>query len=153
MVPVTAGIMRNLWWPKGVAEYLTLQKIADLGVKKDASFERDSTFRSKAERRFERQLEKEESNEEALEMESLSQMVSEQPDEPAPIVELDLLSVSTPGHVAGINLLTCDSRHKQQLSLIVYCQQISISTAPLSPQHREFLRPYLPPHLSPRLRL
>ncbi|KAJ5047287.1 uncharacterized protein L3040_003120 [Drepanopeziza brunnea f. sp. 'multigermtubi'] len=93
VIQVPPGVMRNIWFPKKMAEYLTLQKIKELGVKKDAVVERDSTFRSNAERKLERQLEKEQSNDgEGEESEPLSQTISEQEDGPAPIVELELLN-------------------------------------------------------------
>lgn len=73
-----------------MAEYLTAQKIAELGVKKDSGLERDSTFRTNAERKLERQQEKEQTERKP---EHLPTMAFEQPDEPAPHVELELLSV------------------------------------------------------------
>ncbi|EKD15762.1 fructose-bisphosphate aldolase [Drepanopeziza brunnea f. sp. 'multigermtubi' MB_m1] len=106
VIQVPPGVMRNIWFPKKMAEYLTLQKIKELGVKKDAVVERDSTFRSNAERKLERQLEKEQSNDgEGEESEPLSQTISEQEDGPAPIVELELLNVRFFGVVAAKKLL------------------------------------------------
>ncbi|PBP28391.1 Fructose-bisphosphate aldolase [Diplocarpon rosae] len=92
VIPVTAGVMRNIWFPKKMAEYLTLQRIAELGIKKDSGLERDSAFRSNAERRLEKQKEKEKEQEDASE--PLPQMEAEQPEEPAPQIELELPSPS-----------------------------------------------------------
>ncbi len=74
-----------------MAEYLTAQKIAELGVKRDSGLERDSTFRTNAERKLERQQEKEQGEQTP---EPLPTKAFEQPDEPAPQVEVELLSVS-----------------------------------------------------------
>ena len=59
IVPVTAGVMRNIWYPKRMAEYLTAVKLQELGVKKDFALERDSSFRSNTERRLDKAYEKE----------------------------------------------------------------------------------------------
>ena len=59
IVPVTAGVMRNIWYPKRMAEYLTAVKLQELGVKKDFVLERDSSFRSNTERRLDKAYEKE----------------------------------------------------------------------------------------------
>ncbi|CAL3964157.1 unnamed protein product [Diplocarpon coronariae] len=90
VIPVTAGVMRNIWFPKKMAEYLTLQRIAELGIKNHSGLERDSAFRSNAERKLEKQKEREQNDA----PEPLLDMEIEPPEEPAPQVELELLSPS-----------------------------------------------------------
>ena len=90
VIPVTAGMMRNIWYPKNLADYLTDDKLQQLGVKKDTVIERDSTFRSNTERKLEREKEKFERNAAAE-----SVMTAFEP-EPAIQMQLDLLSVRLP---------------------------------------------------------
>ena len=90
VIPVTAGMMRNIWYPKKMAEYLTEDRLQQLGVKKDTAIERDSTFRSNTERRLEKEKER---FERSAAVESV--MASIQP-EPAIPMQLDLLSVRLP---------------------------------------------------------
>ncbi|KAL2067317.1 hypothetical protein VTL71DRAFT_1741 [Oculimacula yallundae] len=90
VIPVTSGVMRNIWYPKKMAEYLTLSKIQELGVKKDSITERDSTFQSRAVRKLEKKLEKEKLEE--PEEEPLARMAELKPVEPIAQFELDLLS-------------------------------------------------------------
>jgi hypothetical protein len=96
VVPVTAGVMRNIWYPKRMAEYLTAAKLQELGVKRDAVLERDSSFRSKTERRFEKELEREHEREQEGGQEKVGTVAeaiqSTYQEQIAPI-ELELLSV------------------------------------------------------------
>jgi hypothetical protein len=48
-------MMRNEWFPRKVAEYVTMDKLLELGVKKDTPLERDSTFMSSVARRAEKE--------------------------------------------------------------------------------------------------
>jgi Ribosomal protein L9, N-terminal domain len=91
VIPVTAGMMRNIWYPKKMAEYLTEDKLQQLGVKKDTAIERDSTFRSNTERKLDKENEKYERAAAAAE----SAMTSLEPESSIPM-ELDLLSVRLP---------------------------------------------------------
>ncbi|KAH6719111.1 hypothetical protein BKA61DRAFT_473565 [Leptodontidium sp. MPI-SDFR-AT-0119] len=90
VIPVTSGVMRNIWYPKKMAEYLTIAKLQELGVKKDAILERDSTFQSNAARKLEKKQEKQ--KQEHPEEEPLVRMADAQPSEPVPQFELDMLS-------------------------------------------------------------
>lgn len=92
VIPVTAGMMRNIWYPKKMAEYLTTDKLQQLGVKKDTTIERDSTFRSNTDRKFDKERERFERTAAAA---AESAMTSLKP-EPAVPMELDLLSVRPP---------------------------------------------------------
>jgi hypothetical protein len=99
VVPVTAGVMRNIWYPKRMAEYLTAVKLQELGVKKDFVLERDSSFRSNTARRldkaYEKELEKEQENRQEKQLEK-TEAVAEaiQPTyERVTPIELELLSV------------------------------------------------------------
>jgi ribosomal protein L9 len=100
VIPVTAGVMRNIWFPKGMAQYVTASNLQALGVKKDAPLERDSTFRSTTEKKLERQVEEEEPEQvvdEAQEEEFRPAPIVPAPSiiqaEPrAPQIELDLMS-------------------------------------------------------------
>jgi hypothetical protein len=56
-------MMRNEWFPRRVAEYVTKDKLGELGVKKDAALERDSTFMSSVARKAERERLKREKEE------------------------------------------------------------------------------------------
>ena len=96
VIPVTAGMMRNIWYPKGMAEYLTADKQRQLGVKKETSLERDSTFRTNAERKLEKQREKAEREAAAAAVESAMAAIEPEPAEVATPIELDLLSVRLP---------------------------------------------------------
>jgi Ribosomal protein L9, N-terminal domain len=49
-VPVTRGIMRNLWFPNKMAEYVTLSKLHEL-KKENIVPERDPEFPSRRERK------------------------------------------------------------------------------------------------------
>ncbi|KAH7330205.1 hypothetical protein BKA65DRAFT_480363 [Rhexocercosporidium sp. MPI-PUGE-AT-0058] len=89
VIPVTSGVMRNIWYPKKMAEYLTIAKLQELGVKKDAMLERDSTFQTNAVRKKEKQQEKQKQEQPE---EPLVRMADAQPSEPIPQFELDLLS-------------------------------------------------------------
>ncbi|KAG4435676.1 hypothetical protein IFR05_008842 [Cadophora sp. M221] len=89
VIPVTSGVMRNIWYPKKMAEYLTIAKLQELGVKKDAILERDSTFQTNAARKLEKNTEKQ--RQERPE-EPLVRMADAQPTEPVPQFELDMLS-------------------------------------------------------------
>jgi hypothetical protein len=91
VIPVTAGMMRNIWYPKKMAEYVTNDKLQQLGVKKDMTIERDSTFRSNMERKLDKEKEKYERTVAAEE----SAMASLEPESSIP-VELGLLSVRLP---------------------------------------------------------
>lgn len=93
MIPVTSGMMRNIWYPKKMAEYLTLTKLRELGVKKDSTVERDSAFRSNAERKLEKLQEKEKAEEVP---EIVQRPAFEEASEPAPHVELEFFSVRYP---------------------------------------------------------
>jgi len=73
-----------------MAEYLTDDKLQQLGVKKDTAIERDSTFRSNTERRLEKEKEKFERHIAAEAM-----MASIEP-ESTIAMELDLLGVRLP---------------------------------------------------------
>ncbi|KAK0104598.1 hypothetical protein ONS95_004884 [Cadophora gregata] len=89
VIPVTSGVMRNIWYPKKMAEYLTMEKLQNLGLKKDSVVERDSTFQTRAVRKLEKKQEKQ--TQERPE-EPIVRMTEEQPSEPIPQFELDLLS-------------------------------------------------------------
>ncbi|KAE9376718.1 hypothetical protein N431DRAFT_462533 [Stipitochalara longipes BDJ] len=86
VIPVTAGMMRNIWYPKKMAEYLTGDKLQQLGMKNDTSIERDSTFRSNTERKFDKEKERLERN-----VATESVMASIEPESTTPM-QLDLLS-------------------------------------------------------------
>jgi len=58
IIPVTAGLMRNAWFPRRMAEYMTTAKLAALG-KKDIEVTRDSAFGSKEYNQRERERERE----------------------------------------------------------------------------------------------
>lgn len=90
VIPVTAGMMRNIWYPKKMAEYLTDDKLQQLGVKKDTAIERDSTFRSNTERKLEKEKEK---FERSVAADSVMASIESEPTIP---VQLDLLSVRLP---------------------------------------------------------
>jgi hypothetical protein len=113
IVPVTAGVMRNIWYPKRMAEYLTAVKLQELGVKKDLVLERDSSFRSNTERRLNKAYEKEVEKEQEQQRQQEQQQEQQQKKqlektevvaeaipstyERATPIELELLSVrSTP---------------------------------------------------------
>jgi len=70
-----------------------MEKLQELGVKKDSVVERDSTFQTNAVRKLEKKQEKQ--KQERPE-EPLVRMTEEQPSEPVPQFELDLLSVGNP---------------------------------------------------------
>jgi CO dehydrogenase/acetyl-CoA synthase beta subunit len=103
IVPVTAGVMRNIWYPKKMAEYLTAVKLQELGVKKDLVLERDSSFRSNTERRLNKAYEKEVEKEQEQEQEQQQEKQLEKPEvvaeaspstyERATPIELELPSV------------------------------------------------------------
>jgi len=99
IVPVTAGVMRNIWYPKRMAEYLTAVKLQELGVKKDFVLERDSSFRSNTERRlgkaYEKELEKEleKQLEKQLEKTEVVAEATQSTHERVTPIELELLSV------------------------------------------------------------
>lgn len=88
---MTSGVMRNIWYPKKMAEYLTMEKLKELGVTKDSVVERDSTFQTNAVRKLEKKQEKQK-QEQLEEPEPLVRMTEEQPSEPVPQFELDLLT-------------------------------------------------------------
>ena len=99
IVPVTAGVMRNIWYPKRMAEYLTAVKLQELGVKKDFVLERDSSFRSNTERRldkaYEKELEKEQEKQQEKQLEkteAVPEAIQSTYERVTPI-ELELLSV------------------------------------------------------------
>ena len=92
VIPVTAGMMRNIWYPKKMAEYLTDDKLQQLGVKRDTTLERDSTFRTNTERKIDKERERFD-RQAAVAAESL--MASIEPEAAMPM-ELDLLSVRLP---------------------------------------------------------
>lgn len=98
VIPVTTGVMRNIWYPKKMAQYVTAAKLQALGVKKDAPLERDSTFRSTTEKKLKRQEEEpEEVVGEMQEQEFRPALIVPAPSivqaEPrAPQIELDLMS-------------------------------------------------------------
>lgn len=98
VIPVTSGVMRNIWHPKQMAEYLTATKAEDLGIKKDTPVEREYTFKSNEERKAIKQ-------EERVAREILSEEKSvgiwepasfSQAQDPVPQIELGLLTVSNP---------------------------------------------------------
>jgi hypothetical protein len=93
VIPVTAGMMRNIWYPKKMAEYLTTDKLQQLGVKKDTAVERDSTFKSNTERKLDKENEKFERKVAAAAAESTTASMEQEPEIP---IELDLLSVRLP---------------------------------------------------------
>ncbi|CZS90536.1 hypothetical protein WAI453_004130 [Rhynchosporium graminicola] len=100
VIPVTSGVMRNIWYPKQMAEYLTLAKVQELGVKKDTIAERDSTFQTNAMRKLEKKQERE--KQDAPDEGLLPRVVEAKPMEPMePMAqfELDLL---TPGQATSI---------------------------------------------------
>lgn len=49
-MPVAPGVMRNIWFPKKMAEYVTSAKLQTL-QKEDISLERDPTFGTNHERK------------------------------------------------------------------------------------------------------
>jgi hypothetical protein len=87
-------MMRNIWFPKKMAEYLTADKLQELGVKKDATVERDPTFRSNMERKLEKQMLREEQEEQAqlLAQEAAASSI-ESERVIMPHVDIDLISV------------------------------------------------------------
>lgn len=101
VIPVTAGVMRNIWYPKKMAQYVTAAKLEQLGVTKDAPLERDSTFRSTTEKKLEKQTEEPEEAVEEIEEEEeefrpapivpAPSIIQAEPR--APQIELDLMSV------------------------------------------------------------
>jgi hypothetical protein len=84
--------MRNIWYPKGMAEYVTAAKLHEMGVKKDSALERDSTFRSNTEKKIERQSEVPEKEEEFIPPAPLIPSFSQY--EPEPQMQVELMSVS-----------------------------------------------------------
>ncbi|KUJ07979.1 uncharacterized protein LY89DRAFT_691294 [Mollisia scopiformis] len=95
VIGVTAGVMRNIWYPKGMAEYVTAAKQEELGVKKDSGLERDSTFRSNTEIKVERQSDMPEVKEEEVlrpppPIPSLVEEVYREPQTPQ--IQLELMS-------------------------------------------------------------
>ena len=101
-MPVTTGTMRNIWYPKHIAEYLTPDKLQALGATKDVTVERDSTFKTNEERRLDKERQRDareqvaEAGAEAeREAERASALRALQSDAVVPI-ELDLLTVSFP---------------------------------------------------------
>jgi Ribosomal protein L9, N-terminal domain len=93
VIPVTRGMMRNIWYPKKMAEYLTTAKLQQLGVKKDTAVERDSTFRSNTERKLDKEKEKRERKIASAAAEAEVFAVEQEPVLP---IELELLSVRLP---------------------------------------------------------
>ncbi len=92
VIPVTAGMMRNIWYPKRMAEYLTIDKVQQLGVKKDTTVERDSTFKSNMERKLEKEKEQLERKAAAAAESAMATMEKQSPI----TIELELLSVGHP---------------------------------------------------------
>src|SRR5947208_9920827 len=43
IIPLPRGLMRNLWYPRGKAEYMTRSQLKELDLK-DSTIERDVTF-------------------------------------------------------------------------------------------------------------
>jgi len=91
--------MRNIWYPKQMAEYLTAPKVEELRLRKDMPVEREYTFKSKVARKAERQIQY---KEQEGKVEALSQLeleyelnveIQEEQREPVPQIELDLLAV------------------------------------------------------------
>ena len=80
-------MMRNIWYPKKMAEYVTAAKQEELGVKKDALFERDSTFGTREQRKLERKQDK---RPEKKSSDGFTRGMIEEAPEP---IELELLSV------------------------------------------------------------
>ncbi len=80
-------MMRNIWYPKKMAEYVTAAKQEELGVKKDAVLERDSTFGTRKQRKLERKQDK---RPEKKSSDCFRPVVIEEAPEP---IELELLSV------------------------------------------------------------
>ncbi len=78
-----------------MAQYVTAARLQELGVKKDAMLERDSTFRSSVERKIERQSEVQEKEEEVVVVlhpaAFTPSLVQEEPREPQ--IQLELISV------------------------------------------------------------
>lgn len=93
VIPVTPGMMRNIWFPKKMAEYLTTARLQQLGVKKDTAVERDSTFRSNTERKLDKEKEKRERKNASVAAEAEVAAVEQEPVVP---IELELLSVRLP---------------------------------------------------------
>jgi hypothetical protein len=99
--------MRNIWYPKQIAEYVTPVVAQEIGLKKDTLIEREYTFKSERERKLERQIQQEEQAErereakEAAQADEAAQAQEAEwevkgtsaPKEPAPKIEIDLLSV------------------------------------------------------------
>jgi hypothetical protein len=78
-------MMRNIWYPKKMAEYMTAAKMQELGVKKDATVERDGTFGSKGQRKLEKKQDQK--------TEKKSQDPARIAVEKTPVAELEPLSV------------------------------------------------------------
>ena len=74
-----------------MAEYMTTAKMKELGIKKEAAMERDSTFISEKQRKIAKKLEAERLAEQEAEqkLQASKQVV----EEPAPVIELKHLSV------------------------------------------------------------
>ena len=80
-MPVTRGIMRNIWFPRKMAEYATASKLQEL-ERENITPERDPTFGSKQERKT------------AIAAQiSLAEVESNEEEEPVDRVELSQLSV------------------------------------------------------------
>lgn len=96
VIPVTAGVMRNIWYPKGMAEYVTSAKLQALGVKRESALERDSTFRSNTETKIERQLDVPETKEEEFVRPApiIEAPVEEEYREPQ--IQIEMMSVRLP---------------------------------------------------------
>lgn len=58
IIPATAGLVRNVWFPRRMAEYMPDTKLKELGIDAD-TVARDPTFQSAKERRLARQAVKE----------------------------------------------------------------------------------------------
>jgi hypothetical protein len=86
-------MMRNIWYPKKMAEYVTTAKLQQFGVKKDDLVERDSMFRSNTERKLDKEKEKLEREYADAAAEAATLAVKQEPVLP---IELDLLSVRVP---------------------------------------------------------
>jgi hypothetical protein len=50
IVPIAAGVMRNIWYPRKMAGYMTMARLTEI-AQTDLQVERDSTFGSRAERK------------------------------------------------------------------------------------------------------
>lgn len=76
-----------------MAEYVTASKLHELGIEKDSGLERDSTFRSKTEKKMERNSEAPEKGDE--EIVSPAPLIPSLPQaEPEPQMQIELMSVS-----------------------------------------------------------